>query len=82
MVLEVSSLRFGTCSSTCNCGQLEVFDTSTLTKTKIGSWCSPPRKPIVSNGRHMLVRFVAFPGSTTQHFRAQYKYEKETKGNH
>ena len=81
VVLEVSSLSFGTCSSTCSCGKLGVFDTSTSTKTKIGSWCSPPRKSIVSNGRQMLVRFIAFPASAAQYFQAQYQYEREIQGN-
>ena len=81
VVLQVSSLSFGTCSTTCGCGKLEVFDASTSTQTKIGSWCSPPRKPIVSNGRDMLVRFVAFPASTAQYFEAQYQHEKKVQGN-
>ena len=81
VVLQVSSLGFGTCSTTCGCGKLEVFDTSISTQTKIGSWCSPPRKSIASNGRRLLVRFVAFAASTAQHFQAQYKYEKKVQGN-
>ena len=78
VVLNVSSLSFGTCSSSCSCGQLEVFDTSASSQTKIGSWCSLPQKSIVSNGNSMLVRLVT--SSTSGHtFKATYKYIKELK---
>ena len=79
VVLNVSSLSFGTCSGSCSCGQLEVYDTSASSQTKIGSWCSLPQKSIVSNGKSMLVRLVTT--STSGHtFQATYKYIKELKG--
>ena len=81
VVLEVSSLSFGACSRTCGCGQLEVFDTSMITQTKLGSWCSPPGKNIISKGHNMLVRFVSSPTSTRHNFRATYKYVRKPKGN-
>ncbi|XP_028391996.1 dorsal-ventral patterning tolloid-like protein 1 [Dendronephthya gigantea] len=77
VVLDVSSLSFGTCSSSCSCGQLEVYNTLHGIQTKIGSWCSRPQKSIISRGRNMLVKFVSTPKSTTQSFRAEYKFVRE-----
>ena len=79
VVLTVSSLRFGTCSGSCSCGQLEAHDTSASSQTKIGSWCSLPQKSIVSDGNSMLVRLVTT--ATSDHtFQATYQYIKELKG--
>ena len=81
VVLEISSLNFTKCPATCGCGQIDVYDSSSVSQTKIGSWCSTPKKNIVSQGNSMLVNLVTNPTSSEHDFSATYKYIKDLQGN-